>query len=142
MPNKSKSPVQTSKVPGTLARSELNLPTTITRIPIGDLKLDPRNPRVHSERQIEQLAKSIKSFGFLWPVMIDGKRRRPHRLDLVSRKDSGQAVIVQLGATETVTIRGFERLVTTAVTHAYDVVDRVGRSADHLRHGSQSVRHF
>jgi ParB-like chromosome segregation protein Spo0J len=30
---------------------------------------------VHSERQINQLAKSIKSFGFLWPVMIDGTRR-------------------------------------------------------------------
>jgi DNA modification methylase len=76
MPNKSKSPVQTSTVvPGTLARSELSLPTTITRMPVVDLKLDPRNPRVHSERQIEQLAKSIKNFGFLWPVMIDGKRR-------------------------------------------------------------------
>jgi ParB-like chromosome segregation protein Spo0J len=39
------------------------------------LKLDPGNPRLHSERQLEQLAKNIESFVFLWPVMIDGKRR-------------------------------------------------------------------
>jgi DNA modification methylase len=36
------------------------------------LKRDPRNPRLHSDRQITQLAKSIDNFGFLWPVMIDG----------------------------------------------------------------------
>jgi DNA modification methylase len=52
-----------------------HLPVTIIRVPIADLKIDPRNPRVHSERQIGQLAKSIKNFGFLWPVMIDGTRR-------------------------------------------------------------------
>lgn len=55
--------------------SESILPTTITRVSIADLKLDPKNPRVHSERQLNQLAKSIKSFGFLWPVMIDGTRQ-------------------------------------------------------------------
>jgi DNA modification methylase len=54
---------------------EPTLPTTIIRLPIADLKLDAKNPRVHSKRQIEQLSKSIKSFGFLWPVMIDGTRR-------------------------------------------------------------------
>jgi DNA modification methylase len=71
--SKSKSPHQLSKVAP--ARTESSLPTAITRVPIADLKLDPRNPRVHSERQINQLAKSIKSFGFVWPVMIDGMRR-------------------------------------------------------------------
>ena len=64
-----------SKAAKSLARPESNLPTTITQASIADLKLDPRNPRVHSERQINQLAKSIKSFGFLWPIMIDGTRR-------------------------------------------------------------------
>ena len=63
-----------SKAAKSLARPESNLPTTITQASIADLKLDPRNPRVHSERQINQLAKSIKSFGFLWPIMIDGTR--------------------------------------------------------------------
>jgi DNA modification methylase len=64
-----------SRAANSLACLGLNLPTTITRVSIADLKLDPKNPRVHSERQINQLAKSIKSFGFLWPVMIDGTRR-------------------------------------------------------------------
>jgi DNA modification methylase len=72
--NKPKRSLQTSKAAITLASTEPNLPTTIIRVPITDLKRDPRNPRVHSDRQIEQLAKSIESFGFLWPVMIDGSR--------------------------------------------------------------------
>ena len=75
MTTRSKRALQISKVASTLARPELSLPTTITRIPIADLKRDPRNPRVHSDRQITQLAKSIDSFGFLWPVMIDGTQR-------------------------------------------------------------------
>lgn len=58
-----------------LARPDLSLPTAIVRVPIADLEPDARNPRVHSDRQLSQLAKSIKSFGFLWPVMIDGTRR-------------------------------------------------------------------
>ena len=75
MTNKPKKQLQTSIATGTLAHSDSSLPTRIVRIPIGDLKLDPRNARVHSERQIEQLAKSIANFGFLWPVVIDGSRR-------------------------------------------------------------------
>lgn len=75
MANKLKNSLQLSGGAGTPVLSESNLPTTTTRVSIADLKLDPKNPRVHSERQINQLAKSIKSFGFLWPVMIDGTRR-------------------------------------------------------------------
>jgi DNA modification methylase len=75
VPNKSKCLSETSKAACTALRRELSFPTTIIRFPIADLKPDPRNPRVHSERQIEQLTKSIQSFGFVWPVMIDGKRR-------------------------------------------------------------------
>ncbi|MFZ1922694.1 MAG: DNA methyltransferase [Xanthobacteraceae bacterium] len=36
-----------------------------------DLKPDPRNPRKHSPRQIRQIAKSITSFGFNVPVLLD-----------------------------------------------------------------------
>ena len=39
--------------------------------PIAELKLDPRNPRRHSPRQINQIAGSIKNFGFNVPVLID-----------------------------------------------------------------------
>src|ERR1700733_5891058 len=38
---------------------------------VGDLALDPRNPRQHSQRQINQIADSIREFGFVVPVVID-----------------------------------------------------------------------
>jgi DNA modification methylase len=43
----------------------------ITNRKISDLKLDPRNPRVHSARQIKQIARSIETFGFNVPVLVD-----------------------------------------------------------------------
>ncbi len=45
---------------------------------VGDLVLDPRNPRQHSKRQVDQIADSIREFGFVMPAVID---------------DSGQVVI-------------------------------------------------
>ena len=38
---------------------------------IQDIKPNPRNPRVHSNRQIDQIADSIKAFGFGAPVLVD-----------------------------------------------------------------------
>ncbi len=38
---------------------------------VGDLALDPRNPRQHSERQVNQIADSIREFGFIMPIVID-----------------------------------------------------------------------
>jgi ParB/Sulfiredoxin domain/DNA methylase len=42
--------------------------------PTAELRLDPRNPRAHSKRQVRQIADSLKTFGFLVPVVIDRKR--------------------------------------------------------------------
>ncbi len=39
--------------------------------PIADLKLDERNPRPHSRKQVRQIARSIQNFGFNVPVLID-----------------------------------------------------------------------
>src|ERR1700726_3784238 len=39
--------------------------------PVGDLTLDPRNPRQHSQRQVDQIADSIREFGFIMPVVVD-----------------------------------------------------------------------
>ena len=36
------------------------------------LKRRPRNPRTHTAKQIKQIAASIKEFGFISPVLIDG----------------------------------------------------------------------
>jgi DNA modification methylase len=38
---------------------------------IAELKLDPKNPRSHSRRQIGQIAHSIEAFGFIVPVLVD-----------------------------------------------------------------------
>ena len=42
---------------------------------VSDLSLGPTNPRVHSDRQIRQIAESIRAFGFNVPVLIDSKER-------------------------------------------------------------------
>jgi len=47
------------------------LDMTVAWRAISGLKLAPRNPRVHSARQIKQIARSIKTFGFNVPVLID-----------------------------------------------------------------------
>jgi DNA modification methylase len=41
--------------------------------PIGDLRLDPKNPRLHSSKQIAQIAASVSVFGFLVPALVDAK---------------------------------------------------------------------
>lgn len=41
---------------------------------ISDLKLDARNPRQHPQRQVNQLADSIREFGFVVPIVADDKQ--------------------------------------------------------------------
>ena len=43
--------------------------------PIDALKPDPANPRRHSKKQIQQIAHSIKTFGFNVPVLIDAENK-------------------------------------------------------------------
>ena len=40
---------------------------------VADLVLDSRNPRQHPQRQVNQLADSIREFGFVMPVVADGQ---------------------------------------------------------------------
>lgn len=40
---------------------------------ISELKLNPHNPRVHSAKQIRQIASSIEKFGFNVPVLVDAQ---------------------------------------------------------------------
>jgi len=35
------------------------------------LKPDPKNPRVHSDKQVQRIASSIRTFGFNVPVLVD-----------------------------------------------------------------------
>jgi ParB-like chromosome segregation protein Spo0J len=39
------------------------------------LKPDPRNPRVHTDKQVRQIAQSIESFGFNVPLLIDDQQQ-------------------------------------------------------------------
>lgn len=38
---------------------------------VNELKSSARNARTHSQKQIQQIANSIKKFGFVTPVLID-----------------------------------------------------------------------
>ena len=38
---------------------------------IAHAKLDDRNPRQHSPKQVRQIARSIEAFGFNVPVLVD-----------------------------------------------------------------------
>ena len=42
--------------------------------PIVALRLDRQNPRLHSHKQLRQIANSIASFGFNVPVLIDAEK--------------------------------------------------------------------
>src|SRR5271163_3458531 len=47
-------------------------PLSVTYLPLDRLKPDPGNARRHNAKQIGQIAKSIESFGFNVPVLVDG----------------------------------------------------------------------
>jgi DNA modification methylase len=74
MPN-SKIAVERSNKIGVGVADHSDPEICITKVAISELKLDPMNPRVHSDRQRKQLAKSIQAFGFVSPVLIDAQRR-------------------------------------------------------------------
>ena len=47
----------------------------IETIALDSLKINPRNPRVHPEKQIAMLARNIDTFGFVIPCVIDQDNR-------------------------------------------------------------------
>src|SRR6267154_1879677 len=55
--------------------SSLATSLDITVLPIDLLKPDPSNARKHSKKQIGQIAKSVESFGFLVPLLVDADLR-------------------------------------------------------------------
>jgi len=52
-----------------------NAPLEVTYLRTTSLKPDPRNPRVHSDKQVRQIAQSIESFGFNVPLLIDDEQK-------------------------------------------------------------------
>ena len=41
-------------------------------VAIGSLKPAPRNARTHSDRQVRQIAESLREFGWMVPILVDG----------------------------------------------------------------------
>ena len=39
--------------------------------PVRELRPDPNNPRTHPTRQVEQIARNIRAFGFINPILLD-----------------------------------------------------------------------
>jgi hypothetical protein len=57
-----------------LAAEDRISPRQIEMLPLSALKPMDRNARTHSKRQIEQLAQAMKTFGFINPIIVDGRR--------------------------------------------------------------------
>lgn len=64
---------------------------------IAELKASPNNSRTHSPAQIKKIAKSIKEFGFLNPIITDGK-------DLIIAGHGRLLAALDAGLTEVPTI--------------------------------------
>ena len=63
-------PVRTTRPPNT-CRPAIPPQLLVTMRAIAQLKPDPRNPRLHTDKQIRRIAKSIQAFGFNVPVLVD-----------------------------------------------------------------------
>jgi DNA modification methylase len=59
-------------VPSPLSENQYP-PLSIIYHDVTDLQLDPKNARVHSKKQIEQIAQSIKAFGFNAPILVNSE---------------------------------------------------------------------
>ena len=47
-------------------------PLSVAYLPLDRLKPDPGNARRHNAKQIRQIARSIETFGFNVPILVDG----------------------------------------------------------------------
>lgn len=46
---------------------------SVARTPLASIALYAKNARIHTDQQIEQIANSIREFGFVMPVLLDEK---------------------------------------------------------------------
>lgn len=87
---------------------------TINYRAIDDLKLDPKNPRLHSPRQVRQIARSIEAFGFNVPVLVNS--------DLKVVAGHGRILACQLLGWREVPVIALEHL-TEAQARAFMIAD-------------------
>ena len=89
-------------------------PLSIAYLPTRQLRPDPKNPRLHSDKQVQQIARSIEAFGFNVPVLVDAE------MQIVAGHGRLQACQL-LGITEVPTI-SLEHL-TEAQARAFMIAD-------------------
>jgi DNA modification methylase len=99
---------------GTATAFTSNRNLTIEYLPASRLKPDPKNPRLHSEKQVQQIARSIEAFGFNVPLLVDAE------MQVVAGHGRLQACQL-LGITEVPTI-SLEHL-TEAQARAFMIAD-------------------
>jgi DNA modification methylase len=95
-------------------RRKLSRKLTVSLLQITDLKPDPHNPRLHSPKQIRQIARSIERFGFLVPVVID----------------SGKAIIAGHGRIQAAKLLGWSEVPAIQVEHLSEPERRAFALAD------------
>ena len=96
------------------APCDIDRSLSVVSRPIADLRPDPNNPRLHTRNQIRQIARSIETFGFNVPVLIDAQGQ------LIA--GHGRVLAAQfLGMSHVPTIR-LEHL-TGAQIHAFMIAD-------------------
>jgi DNA modification methylase len=44
---------------------------SVRYVPLATVRPDPNNPRTHTDKQVKQIAKSISTFGFNVPILVD-----------------------------------------------------------------------
>jgi ParB-like chromosome segregation protein Spo0J len=94
----------------------------VTYLSVDSFRTDPKNARLHSDRQIRQIARSIEVFGFNVPVLIDANSQliAGHGRVLAAKR---------LGLTHVPTIT-LEHL-TEAQTRAFSIADnRLTKNGD------------
>jgi hypothetical protein len=105
---------QRSDTPTSRQSHENPVSLAIVYRPVEQLQLGADNPRLHSEKQISQIAESIKTFGFLVPVLTDGKLR----------------VICGHGRVRAAKVIGIRELPTVSVEHLTEHQIKAFRIAD------------
>jgi DNA modification methylase len=87
---------------------------SITYRPIESLTSHPKNPRIHSKKQVKQIASSIEVFGFNVPLLID----------------SDQRIIAGHGRLEACKLLGFTEVPTISLEHLTEEQARAFLIAD------------
>ena len=82
--------------------------------PIADLIVNARNARTHSARQVQQIAASLREFGFIVPVVVNEKG----------------VLLAGHGRLRAAQLLGFKEVPTIAVTHLTEELQRAFMLAD------------